>query len=445
MNVSGFPLAMVALLGGAGLTYLLRPWKLAASLLGALICLALWQMVAFAPPAEAVRLGDLLLWPGAGQVLPLEVTLGAPWGLAGREWALEGGDPWVLLPLAVGAGASLAGWLAGAAGPWTALVLVAAAGIVGEAGAQSPALGLLGGGLTFCSLAMAVAAGRREAAPAAMSLLACGLAGLALLVPAGLVWGQSGPSTWGAAALAAGLAFWLGVPPWGAWQPAATRQGGPLAAALALACLPLLALFGLRGAASPQLNLWLLGGSGWLLVLSSLGALVHREPQRLWGSLALANLGMLLGGVWRFGADWVGLTPLLGMRGLALAAVALGLSWLPPGLGTGVLRRRPWSAALALAGLASLVGLPLTPGWAGWWAVLWRVEGGFSRLPAGWVALVVAALVCGLAGLWRVALGWADRPAPADLRREEPWQVGVAFLLLAALFAWGLAGLPAAG
>lgn len=150
-------------------------------------------------------------------------------------------------------------------------------------------------------------------------------------------------------------------------------------------------------------------------------------------ALLMARFGslLLLGGGWlmlrRATAAWAG-------NGTLLAHAGLG-------------RRAPWGLALFLLGCLSLLGLPLTLGFGGRWAV---VQAAVVHNPAGglaWWTAVGLLAVMGVGVL--VLLRWlrlfvaapAGEPAPetACLPETRPWQIGAA---LAIFLATAVALLP---
>ena len=132
------------------------------------------------------------------------------------------------------------------------------------------------------------------------------------------------------------------------------------------------------------------------------------------GWLSLAALSPGAGGL------AIALAALIG-RTLSLSLLALSLAW-PAGGATGRLR-----AALLLYGGLSLLGLPLTPGFAGRWAQL-------SLLGAGvWAAVAVAALAVAGWGLWRAGLAGAPAPANAVEASRGEQIAAVALLAVAGL------------
>ena len=242
-----------------------------------------------------------------------------------------------------------------------------------------------------------------------------------------------------AAAGAAWRAFLVGVLGllpllWVAWAQAAGQTGAALPLVLVLSTLLLLASFpfhsGLRGLArwSPPGALALALGPAQIIVVALLFGLLDLTPaaraaaefqtalrgsallaallaaflmhrERTWrgvlaGALLLDAGGLTLAALAPGAAGLaVALAALIG-RTLSLLLIALGLSW-PMG---GERRANILRRVLLLYGSLSLLGLPLTPGFAGRWAQV-------LLLGAAWpwaAVLLVAAL--GVAGwaVWRV-------------------------------------------
>ncbi len=181
-------------------------------------------------------------------------------------------------------------------------------------------------------------------------------------------------------------------------------------------------------------------------LLSALLAAFLMARERTWrgllgGALLLDAGGLTLAALAPGAAGLaVALAALIG-RTVSLLLVALGLGWPESDNGqTGRLR-----AVLLLYGCLSLLGLPLTPGFAGRWAQL-------ALLGAGWpwaVLVLTAALGVAAWALWRL---WrdeggarAERDAPiagadSNVAPATAWPVGRAEQI-AALILLGLAAL----
>lgn len=294
-----------------------------------------------------------------------------------------------------------------------------------------------------------VALGLAALSPLAVALLiappglALALLGVALALVAVALYG--GRYAAAGAAWRAFLLAVLGLLPllWAAWAQAAGQAGAALPLLLLLATLLLLGGFpfhsGLRGLArwSPPGALALALGPGQIVVVALLFGLLDLVPaaraaaefqtalrgsalfaallaaflmhrERTWrgvlgGALLLDAGGLTLAALVPGAAGLaVALAALTG-RTLALLLIALGLSW-PMGGEQRVDRLR---RALLLYGALSLLGLPLTPGFAGRWAEL-------ALLGAAWpwaAVLVVAALGAAVWAVWRVSRRDPDDPA----------------------------------
>jgi len=270
---------------------------------------------------------------------------------------------------------------------------------------QPPGLALALLAVALALLAIALTGGQPEATGAAWRFFLLGVLGLLPLLWA--AWAQAAGQVSGAALppalllatllLLGGFPFHVALRGLARWSPP-----GALALALGVGQIVVVALlFGLldlipaaRAAAEFQTAL---RGSA---VLSALLAAFLIARERTWrgalgsvllldgGALALAALAPGTAGL------AVALAALVG-RTLSLSLVALALSWTAGAGGRGGARR----TALLLYGCLSLLGLPLTPGFAGRWAQL-------SLLGAAWpwaAAVVLAALGVAVWGLWRVS------------------------------------------
>ena len=278
--------------------------------------------------------------------------------------------------------------------PLAAALLIAPPGLA--LALLSVALGLLAGALY---------GGRSEAAGAAWRAFLLGVLGLLLLL--WVAWAQAAGQASGAALplvlllatllLLGGFPFHVALRGLAHWSPP-----GALALALGMGPVVVVALlFGLldlaptaRAAAEFQTAL---RGSA---VLSALLAAFLMSRERTWrgvlgGALLLDAGGLTLAALAPGAAGLaVALAALIG-RTLSLLLIALGLSWPASDAGqAGRLR-----TVLLLYGCLSLLGLPLTPGFAGRWAQL-------SLLGAAWpwaAAVVLMALGVAAWALWRVS------------------------------------------
>jgi hypothetical protein len=140
--------------------------------------------------------------------------------------------------------------------------------------------------------------------------------------------------------------------------------------------------------------------------------LLHRERSAsgiLSGALLLDTGALTLAALAPGAAGLaVALAALIG-RTLSLLLIALGLSW-PVG---GERRTNGLRRALLLFGALSLLGVPLTPGFAGRWAQLSLLGGGWP-----WAAVVVV-VALGAAGwaIWRV---WRDEADVTTVAEAGP-------------------------
>ena len=311
------------------------------------------------------------------------------------------------------------------------------------------------------------------------------LAAALLISPAGLALallavalGVAAVALYGGRYAAAGAAWRsfllavLGLLPllWVAWAQAAAQASAALPLLLLLATLLLLGGFpfhsGLRGLArwSPPGALALALGPAQIVVVALLFSLLdlvpaaraapefqtairgsalfsallavflmHRERSAagiLSGALLLDAGGLTLAALAPGAAGLaVALAALMG-RTISLLLIALGLSW-PVG---GERRTNGLRRALLLFGALSLVGVPLTPGFAGRWAQL-------SLLGVAWpwaAVGVVAALGVAARALWRVwgdeerATGVVEASGPQAVGRAE-WFAALLLLALSAL------------
>lgn len=158
-------------------------------------------------------------------------------------------------------------------------------------------------------------------------------------------------------------------------------------------------------------------------LLGGLLAVTATHFSHLLGSLLLLDMGLALLPLATGGRPgWETALSLHVVRFISLTVAGVGITLLPPlaeagsfADSRGLARRAPFHLALFIYGCCSLLGLPLTIGFSGRWALL------ATALPAGsptttWMALLLLiALASGLAGILR-ALAWlltpADQPAP---------------------------------
>ena len=414
-------------------------------------------------PALALALDPLAGWFLI--VAGLVVAIAAP-ALAARD---GGADAARLLPLPAFVAAML-------------LALAAADGVTLLAGVG-------GMSLAAAALLLAPGPGARRAAVVLVGGTVAG--GVALAVALGLLAGTAGgtgfdrlralpPEGWRAAAVLAlallGLALMAGVLPRRGWLPrlhrvapapvSALLSGATATVALGVAARVLVDLSG------PAQPLWwgaaALALGAAMAVLGALRALLAEEIAAVAAAAAIGQAGMV---VVAFGlaacfraADLQALAGLVLAAGLlqalhqALAQMLLALSAGAVAaeggsrrldrLG-GLVHAMPWTAALTLAGAASVASLPLSAGFASDWLLLQALLAG-PRIGAPWLqvvmavataslglgaALAAAAMLraCGLLFLGRPrtprALGARDAPLPWRL----PMAAAAGLLLLAGL------------
>lgn len=255
-------------------------------------------------------------------------------------------------------------------------------------------------------------------------------------------------------ALGMGFALMLAVVPFHAWLPQAAEDGPPLVAAWLAAgmggsylvvLLDLLARYQWL-AEDAQVQRLLFGGGLLLAIGGGLFAVTERHLGRLWAYAVLADMGYILLGL-SFGTRGGVLAALLtlGSRMVSLLLAGGALATIRHRattldfedlLGVGV--RLPLSLlAFALGGMAML-GVPLTAGFPGHWAVLRLLV----EARSGWAWVLVVASVLGLVGFVRA---FAVMMSPASegqlaMVESEP-RIATSFLVaLGALSLWiGLA------
>ncbi len=275
--------------------------------------------------------------------------------------------------------------------PLAAALLVAPAGV---------GLVLLAVGMGV--LAVAVYGGRYEGAAAAWRAFLMGVLGLTPLI--WLAWaGTAGQTTGEVAQLALLLAtlLLLGGFPFHIWLRGLARWASPGALALAVGPGQVVAVALLAGLldlspavrAAPQFQAALRGSAVFAAVLAVFLLARERTWRGALGAALALDAGWLALAMLTPGAAGlaIALSALAG-RTLSLMLIALGRGW-PAGPG----RLARLGPLLWRYGILSLLGLPLTPGFAGRWAQA-------SLLGAGaWAALGIAALALAAWALWRVA------------------------------------------
>jgi len=395
------------------LAHLLGRRRRAATAVGLVAVALLLALVALAgalsSDATAVVFGPTLtLAARARGLLALLYVLTG--GLLLLDWFRPVGRGFVPLALA-------------ALAPLAAALMAAPAGV---------ALVLLAVGLGV--LAAALYGGRYEAAAAAWRAFLMGVLGLMPLI--WVAWaGAAGQATGEMVRLGLLLAtlLLLGGFPFHIWLRGLARWASPGALALALGPGQIVVVALLAGLldvvpavrAAPEFQTALRGCA----VFAALLAILLLARERTWRGA--------LGGALVLDAGWLTLTALTpGAAGLTIALAALAgrtLSLLLIALG------RRWPAGgrmarlgplLSAYGFMSLLGLPLTPGFAGRWAQASLLGGG------AWAALGIAALAAAAWALWRaIRVGLS----PAEGETAPPGRAEVAAVALLALA--GLLGL----
>lgn len=423
---SGAPLIMILLPPLAALLALaLRRWRRAAVAVGLVALLALTVYLLLAAPGTGL-LGDntaalygrpLTLTPAIrGLFLFLYPALAAlfvlhwfrPWGVA-------------VVPVGLVTLAPLAAALLIAPPELGAVLLVAALGLAAPALTNS----------------------RREAAAASWRAFLMAVLGLTPLVAVAWLQGSGAAGAGSGAALLLAVLILLGGFPFHIWLRPLASHTSPGALVIAFGLLPIgvaAYLFGLldatpavRAAGDFQSAIRL---SAALTALTAAFLMLRANTHRDWLTAALLlDGGFLLTAALAPGAAGLAAALVaLASRTLSLLLISLALRW-PAGEGEtmpvwrrlGTLR-----TALLVYGGLSLVGLPLTPGFAARWGQVSLVAA--SAGVAGWLAWLapVALLAALAAGAWS-----ARRLAAAETMDETHPPVGlverVAALVLLAL------------
>lgn len=360
-----------------------RPAALAG--LGLLLAVALGLLLALADGEAWVVYGrSLLLTPeGRTLCLGLLLLLAASYALA-LVWPAP--DAFVPLSLA-------------AVSPLAAMVMI-----------RPFALGALFLLLAAALLAPVLATGRPGSAGTAWRYLVMVVAALPLFLLAG--WLAAAPAVlpWGAArVLAAAALLVLGGFPFVLWVRPAARQAAPLVRPFLFGGVQWAMVGFLLGwlAASPDWQVdpgfqaWLRWSGGATALLGGLLAALARDRDELVASLLLLDLGLGILTLLLPGAmGWQTAVALFGGRSVALLLLGAA-ELLLAGRASGG-RSRPWALALWAYGCLTLLGLPLTVGFAGRWALLGALPG-LSDGPGGGVlvGLLLLALAAGLGGVGR--------------------------------------------
>lgn len=367
----------------------------------------------------------------------------------GRTLALTSPDRGLLLLVyALTGGLFALQWFRPVSRSFVAVALVALSPLAAALLITPPGLALALLAVALSVAAIALYGGRYAAAGAAWRAFL--LAVLGLLPLLWVAWAQAAGQGGVALPLALLLAtlLLLGGFPFHSGLRGLARWSPPGALALVLGPVQIVVvalLFGLldlapAARAATEFQTALRGGAGLSALLAAF--LMHRERSAaglLSGALLLDAGALMLAALAPGAAGLaVALAALMG-RTLSLLLIALGLSWPVGGeRWTNGVRR-----ALLLFGALSLLGVPLTPGFAGRWAQLSLLGGAWP-----WAAVVVVAAL-GAAG-WAVWLALRDRqdatmvgaglrPASPAVEASGPPAVGraewIAALLLLALSA----------
>lgn len=427
---TGFPLVMLGLPSLAALAALgLRRWPRVSAGVGLLALALMWLLLWLAAPGEGIfadgvaALGrPLVLTPALrGLFLFLYPALALLFGLSAfRAWGRA------LVP-----------------GGLAMIAVLAAALLISPAG--------LGAVLLAAAVALTLPtlySGRREAGWAAWRAFLMSVLGLVALIL--VSWLQIAGQPEGPVMLAGLLMatlILLGGFPFHIWVRPLARSTLPGAAVLMLGLLPFGVTFflmtlldlspGVRAAVEFQSAVC---GSVLLTALLAAFLMSRERTWRGWVAAALLlDAGFLLTGTLAPGAAGLAtmFAALIG-RYLSLLLVGLGLQWSPAEAQP---ERPVWRrddvlrAALLIYGCLSLVGLPLTPGFAGRWAQLALLASPASGAwPAGWPAVALSVLALAAAA-WTIARAGvvADAEANPTTTPGQGERVAAAVLLGMAL------------
>ncbi len=417
----------------APLVYLLRRVALLAALVSAAVVgLAGWWLVAHPPAEELALLGRGLFLNDTGQAL---LVLLAAWLVAAFLFAWRISQGWSLFPFLL-----IVYGLLVAANLFDELVLRVLILKI----AWLVTVGLVQGGAETNTRA------------ATRLLILTVLAVPPFLVAATLitqrVYEPEAAALTAAVVLSLGMGFalMLAVIPFHAWLPQAAEDGPPLIAAWLIAgmggsylvlLLDLLARYEWL-AGDAQVQRLLFAGGLLLAIGGGVLAVTERHLGRLWAYVVLADLGYVLLGL-SFGTRGGVLAALLttGSRLLSLLLAGGALATIRHRATTldfddllGVGARLPLSMlAFAVGGMAML-GVPLTAGFPGHWAVLrLLVQEG-----SGWAWVLVAAAVLGLIGFVRAFAVMTSPMTEVQLARveSEPFLATSFLAVLVALSVW---------
>jgi len=208
-----------------------------------------------------------------------------------------------------------------------------------------------------------------------------------------------------------GFAILLAVVPFQSWVPMVTQDAPPLAGAFVLVVMQQAVVFllltflgaypGLGQNPTVYRTFTVMGGG--MVLVGGLFAVGQQNLGRTLGYAVLIDIGAVLLGVGlQSPAGIAAALTTLTLRGMALCLWGIGDAELRRAGGgddfaslRGLGRRYPFAAAAAVFGLLSLVGFPLTAGFAGRWALLRLLA---QIHPTGaillWLAMASIALVC---------------------------------------------------
>lgn len=348
-------LSILVPFAGAAATAWRRGLALVAATLVGEIVLALLVLARGLTETTRVLDLDLILSPTGAFVVAAASVAALVGLLAAKERCPTNQPTAALAALGVGAFAITAAGHLASAGLGLALIGIVASGAIGDASAiRGAAHRRLVGWMLLAAATLVLAS--------ALDALSQG-AGARAPVP-----GLGGPTL---ALFDAGLAIGLGALPIFLWLPSLAESDPPLAAVVVASAGGASVALGLAQAnAAPWLldpgsgRLIVAGAFGVAAVLASFGSLGAKHPARIVAYLAGAGADLGLVG---FALVPPAEAPAVGLLFVAqILATALALATLTGLTGrlSGGLWRRPLLAAGLLVALATLVGLPLTAGFA---------------------------------------------------------------------------------
>ena len=457
MNLGPLPLLIIPMVTGA-LSYLLRRWRIVPPVLTAAVSLGLGMFLMVIPADRPLEL--------FGQ----EISLQAPIVLLGRElilnqsdrlamsflfitgavlfflaWRFDQGD--LFAPLGMGILGLLSGVLLVRPLVYAALLLqISAALAVFPLHSEEESSGR--GGmryLTFSTLAL----------PGL--LVSHWLMDMYTVSP-----DQTGLLLTASALIGLSFALLLGLFPFHAWVPAVGSDGSPLMAAFLFSATTGTVWFLLLDYL--QTYPWLVAEGQWSSLLSTIGiatAIVggllgatRRSLGNLMGYAMMVDTGLAVMALGIGTQRGIGMTiGILFARTLGVIVIAAGMGGLKdrsggsPVLPEGLGRQAPWSTAAVLAGGLSIVGFPLTVGFAMRWALVSEIMG--SDPSTGLTILIISiGPLIGLLQLTARLFRKPKKPIPIDEPEEqeeeippEPEPVTNAVLLIGLALAVVLLGL----